>query len=94
MEGYKENSSPVTFIDAQDYQNDLNALEETWGAGDHETFTKNKKNKDKKSKYHDLEQWEMDREDEEARRKAYEQELTRQEDAKKERADLKRKEAE
>ena len=36
----------------------------------------------------------MDREDEEARRKAYEAELTREEDAKREREDLKKKETE
>ena len=77
VEGHNEDGSPVTFIDAKEYQNDKNALEETWGAGEHEKFTKSKKKKDKKSKYRDFDQFEMDREDEEARRKAYEAELTR-----------------
>ena len=94
LEGYRESDSPVRFIDAQEYQKEQNALEETWGAGDHDTYTKTKKKKDKKSKYRDLEQWELDREDEESRRKAYEAELTREEDAKREREDLKKKETE
>ena len=94
LEGYKNNESPVRFIDAEQYQAEKNALEETWGFGDHDTYTKTKKKKSKKSKYHDLEQWELDREDEDARRKAYEAELTRQEDSRREREELKRKDAE
>ena len=41
-----------------------------------------------------MEQFELDKEDEEQRRKAYEAELTRKEDARKAREDLKRKEVE
>ena len=73
---------------------DGNALDETWGAGDHKKFKKHKKKQDKKAKYYDIQQYELDKEDEDNRRKAYEAELTRKEDAKKAREDLYRKEIE
>ena len=69
-------------------------MEETWGTGDHSKYKKYKKKRDKRAKYRNLEQYELDKEDEEQRRKAYEAELTRKEDAKRAREDLKRKEIE
>ena len=61
----------MTFIDASENNlGDGNALEETWGTGDHNKYKKYKKKRDKRAKYRNLEQYELDKEDEEQRRKA------------------------
>ena len=90
----ESNEDLVTYIDASANNMDENALGETWGPGDHKKYKKHKKRRDRKNKYRNLEQYELDKEDEEERRKAYDSELTRKEDAKKAREDLKRKQIE
>ena len=90
----ESNEDLVPYIDALANNMDENALGETWGPGDHKKYKKHRKRRDRKNKYRNLEQYELDKEDEEERRKAYDSELTRKEDAKKAREDLKRKQIE
>ena len=90
---YKEDDSPVRFVDREEYQNEVNAFEETWRA-EPKPKNKKKRRKDKKPNKRNIDAFELDKLDEEDRRKAYESELQQTDEIRRARDDIKHKEQE